>query len=75
MTNPGIHVEKVVAHGRFWEAVRDRFATLLVRARSVARAAGPWARQHQNWFWLALAAILGLAFLYVLFASQSPRWH
>ena len=75
MTSPGIHIDKALAHTNVGESIRRRISKLLVRARLVAGTAAPWVRQHQNWLWLALAALLGLTYLYFLFAGESPRWH
>jgi len=75
MTSPGIPHRPAVFHDRFRETARNRFSTLIAKIRVMAGTSGSWARQHQNWFWLALAALLGLTYLYFLFAAQSPMWH
>lgn len=55
--------------------LRERLAEWKTRSRDLLRTAVLWTKEHKNWFWLALAAILGLLYLYALFASSSPRWH
>jgi hypothetical protein len=75
VTSPSIPVDKAEDRVHFWDVVKRRFSTMTMRVGVIARASGSWARQHTNWFWLALAALLGLIYLYLLFSEQSPRWH
>ncbi len=55
--------------------LKARIERLVISAQTIAYAAWRWARGHVNWFWMALAAILGLIYIYVLLFSSSPRWH
>ena len=62
-------------NGSIGRSLKARMGRLGNSARAIAHTTGRWAREHTNWFWLALAVFLGLMYLYALLASSSPMWH